>query len=86
MDEPTEQRIDRIDVNLRLLIQEVRTSNRQQELMARTLYGPMGTTGLVRAVDRLDQAEKRRVWHLRTLWGAIVSLAGTYASGLFTGK
>lgn len=81
-----EERLDRIENNLTLLLQETRTANQALTRHDRALYGPTGTTGMVRTVDRLDQAEKRRAWHLKTLWGAIVGLAGTYAASLFSGK
>ena len=47
----------------------------------RLLVGRDGDNGLVVMVDRLAQAEKRRVWHLRALWGAALAGLANVASG-----
>jgi Uri superfamily endonuclease len=32
-----------------------------------------GRPGLLTRVDRLEQTESKRVWHVRTLWAAVIA-------------
>lgn len=43
--------------------------------ITRTLNGHNGQPGALTRLDRLEQAEGRRVWHVRAIWSAII--AGT---------
>lgn len=84
-----DDRLLEIEKQLSLLAQAV-THNTQNvdRLLTRhdsTLYGTDGTGGLVMTVDRLRGAEKRRVWHLRAIWTAILGGLGTILTNLFGG-
>jgi len=35
-----------------------------------------GDAGMIKTVDRLNQAEKRRIWHFRVLWAGFLGLLG----------
>ena len=37
------------------------------------LNGRNGQPGMITRLDRLEQSEGRRVWHIRLLWGSIVT-------------
>jgi len=43
-----------------------------------TLNGRNGQPGLITRLDRIEQTEARRVWHIRTLWATVLAgLTGT---------
>lgn len=42
----------------------------------RALHGNNGTPGIYIRLDRMEQSEQRRVWHMRALWGAVVAAIG----------
>lgn len=77
-----------IETKLELLAQAVRLNGRQTRRcvrkLSRTLEGDGIRPGLVTKVDRLQQAESRRKWQLRALWGALMTVAGKLASDLFS--
>lgn len=76
--EQQDERLVSIETNLKLLTQEFRTNNSQlQRIVARhdrILLGTDKAPGLHMTVDRLEQNETRRVWHLRALWTALVTM------------
>jgi hypothetical protein len=72
------ERLVAIETNLKLLTQEVHASGTQlQRIVARhdrILLGTDEAPGLAVKVDRLEQSETRRVWHVRALWSAVMAL------------
>ena len=46
---------------------------KQQDSHDKLLRGDESTPGFLTRVDRLEQIENSRKWHIRTVWGAIVA-------------
>ena len=84
-----EDRLQKIESQLGLLTQAVELNTRQSgRLLARhdrALYGADGSAGIVQAVDRLNLSEKRRTWHLRAMWTAMLGGLTAVLSNLFGG-
>jgi len=38
------------------------------------IQGKNNSPGLKTKIDRLEQSEKKRAWHFRTIWGAMVGV------------
>jgi len=65
-DRETAVEVARMSAILEQLVPEVKQTNR-------TLLGKNGEDGLVGRVSTLESSEYRRVWHVRMLWGVVMS-------------
>jgi hypothetical protein len=83
MDAEHDDRLGAIETNLKLLTQEFRANNAQLQRIVtrhdRILLGVDEAPGLALKVDRLEQSETRRVWHVRALWSAVMALLARLA-------
>ena len=71
----------KLDFLLSTLEKHVKTDDAHFERIGDVLDGN-GTLGMKTRVDRLEQSESTRKWHIRTLWAAIVTGVCTWFVGL----
>ena len=81
MADETLQLLTQIHVNQTHLQGSVETLTGKVESMDTLLRGN-GKTGLILRVDRMEQTDKRRTWIIRTVLGAVLTLAVATVWGL----
>jgi len=60
--------------------------NRMLEKHENIIQGEGGNPGLKTKIDRLEQSEKKRAWHFRTIWGGMVAMVMKVVYDMFGTK
>lgn len=76
----------KMDNLIALVESPVESDERRFQSLHQLLEGLDDRPGLKGRLDRLEQAEGRRTWHIRTLWGAVSTGAVGALLAWFVGR